>query len=82
MAEPTRFELATSGSTIQGANWEADNDNRWTIPLGGGGGGGKVFKIGPQPLNLQTQVFYNVEKPDLGPEWSLRVQLQFLFPKK
>lgn len=68
-----------TSAPINTANWEADNDNRWTIPLGGGGG--RVFKIGPQPLNLQTQAFYNVEKPDLGPEWSFRVQLQFLFPK-
>jgi len=26
--------------------------------------------------------FYNVEKPDnLGPDWTLRFQVQFLFPK-
>jgi len=69
-----------TSAPINTANWEADNDNRWTIPIGGGGG--KVFRVGKQPLNFQTQAFYNVEKPDLGPEWSLRVQLQFLFPKK
>jgi len=35
-----------------------------------------------QPLNMQFQAFYNVEKPDdIGPEWSTRLQLQFLFPK-
>jgi len=69
-----------TSAPINTANWEADSDNRWTIPLGGGGG--KVFRVGKQPLNFQTQAFYNVEKPDFGPEWSLRVQLQFLFPKK
>ena len=31
------------------ANWEANNDNRWTVPFGGGVG--KIFKIGKQPLN-------------------------------
>lgn len=25
--------------------------------------------------------FYNVEKPDNGPNWQLRIQVQFLFPK-
>lgn len=69
-----------TSAPINTANWEEDNDNRWTIPIGGGGG--KVFRLGKQPLNFQTQAFYNVEKPDLGPEWSLRLQLQFLFPKK
>ncbi|MBT8332246.1 MAG: neuromedin U [Deltaproteobacteria bacterium] len=61
------------------ANWEADSDNTWTIPFGGGFG--KIFKIGKQPINGQVQAFYNVEKPENGPDWQLRLQLQFLFPK-
>ena len=61
------------------ANWEAESGNQWTIPFGGGFG--KIFKIGKQPMNAQAQAFYNVEKPDSGPDWSLRLQLQFLFPK-
>lgn len=61
------------------ANWEADSDNRWTVPFGGGVG--KVFKIGKQPVNTQVSVYKNVESPDLGAEWQYRLQLQFLFPK-
>lgn len=61
------------------ANWEADSDNTWTVPFGGGVG--KIFKIGKQPLNAQVQGFYNVISPDNGPDWTLRLQLQFLFPK-
>ena len=61
------------------ANWEADSGDEWTIPFGGGIG--KIFRIGKQPMNFQTQAFYNVEKPDNGADWQLRVQLQFLFPK-
>ena len=61
------------------ANWEADSGNKWTVPFGGGVG--KIFKIGKQPMNSQLQVFYNVERPENGPEWQLRLQLQFLFPK-
>ena len=62
------------------ANWEADSGNTWTVPFGGGVG--KIFRIGKQPMNGQISAYYNVEKPDYGPEWQLRVQLQFLFPKK
>jgi hypothetical protein len=62
------------------ANWEADSGNRWTIPFGGGVG--KIFKIGKQPMNGQISAYYNVEKPDSGADWQLRLQLQFLFPKK
>jgi hypothetical protein len=67
-------------SPIITANWEADNDNKWTVPLGGGMG--RVFRVGEQNMNAQMQAFYNVENPDdFGPEWQLRLQLQFLFPK-
>ena len=61
------------------ANWEADSDDTWTVPVGGGFG--QIFRIGDQPLNAQVQGFYNVEHPQFGPEWIMRFQLQFLFPK-
>ena len=68
-----------TSSPIITANWRAGSDDTWTVPIGGGVG--KIFRIGDQPCNLQVQSFYNVEKPDLGPEWTLRIQLQLLFPK-
>ena len=61
------------------ANWEADSDNTWTVPFGGGVG--KIFRIGKQPLNAQVSAYYNVEKPASGADWQLRLQLQMLFPK-
>jgi hypothetical protein len=61
------------------ANWNAPSGDRWTVPLGGGFG--KIFRIGKQPVNAQVQVFYNVEVPDNGPDWQLRLQFQLLFPK-
>ena len=62
------------------ANWEADSDNTWTVPVGGGVG--RLFRIGKLPVNMQVQGFYNVEKPDdLGPDWTLRLQVQVLLPK-
>jgi len=61
------------------ANWEADSNNRWTVPVGGGVG--KIFKIGKQPVNAQISAYNNVVSPDLGADWQFRLQLQFLFPK-
>jgi hypothetical protein len=61
------------------ANWEADSGDQWTVPLGAGAG--KVFMIGKQPVNASVHGYYNVEKPTYGADWTLRVQLQFLFPK-
>jgi hypothetical protein len=40
-----------------------------------------VFRIGQQPVNAALQAYYNVERPDFGPEWSLRFAITFLFPK-
>jgi len=65
---------------IMTANWNAPKGEQWIVPVGGGIG--KVFKISNQPMNLNAQVFYNVEKPDGVGDWQSRIQLQFLFPKK
>lgn len=61
------------------ANWNAESDNRWVVPFGGGAG--KVFKIGKLPINLNAQIYYNVVKPDGVGDWQSRIQIQFLFPK-
>jgi hypothetical protein len=68
-----------SSAPIITANWKADSDDQWTVPFGGGLG--KIFRIGKQPVNAQVQAFYNAVKPDNGADWTLRLQLQFLFPK-
>lgn len=62
------------------ANWEADTDHKWTVPFGGGVG--KIFRIGKQPINAQLSLYNNVVTPDdYGPEWQVRAQFQFMFPK-
>jgi hypothetical protein len=62
------------------ANWKADSDQRWVVPLGAGVG--RIFKLGKQPVNAQLQGFYNVVHPDNGPDWQFRAQVQLLFPAK
>ena len=71
--------LYLTSSPIITANWKADSSDRWTVPLGGGVG--KIFHLGKLPVNTQIQGFYNVATPDDGPDWSLRLQVQLLFPK-
>jgi hypothetical protein len=68
----------TSSPTLT-ANWEATSGNKWVIPFGGGVG--KLWKVHKQPINTQVQAFYNVQQTTFGPDWTLRVQVQFLFPK-
>ena len=66
-----------TSSPVMTANWEATSGNRFTIPLGGGFG--RVFKIGDQPISAYIQAFGYADKPEGGPDWSLRTQWTFLF---
>jgi hypothetical protein len=81
----------TTGPIVT-ADWKADKaGDVWTVPLGGGFG--KLFRlgdaisslkgdpIGKLPINMQLAAYGNVAKPEFGPEWQLRFQIQFLFPK-
>jgi hypothetical protein len=71
-----------TSAPINTANWNVDSGDRWTVPIGGGVG--RIFKIGKQPVNAQVGAYYNVVTPDNLPsgDWSLRVQLQLLYPKR
>ncbi len=68
-----------TSSPIITSNWEAKSDDQWVVPVGGGFG--RVFRLGDQPINCSLQAFHNVETPSFGPEWTIRFQLQFLFPR-
>ena len=71
--------LYLTSSPVITANWEAESSQRWTVPLGGGIG--KIFHLGRLPVNTQLGAYWNVVAPDNGPDWQLRFQVQFMFPK-
>ncbi len=62
------------------ANWEADSDHTWTVPMGLGIG--RAMKLGKIPMTAQLHGYYNVVTPDdYGEEWQMRIQVQLLFPR-
>ncbi|MCE2970649.1 MAG: transporter [Burkholderiales bacterium] len=61
------------------ADWKADSGQQWTVPLGLGVG--HIFHFGKLPVNAQLGGYYNVVRPDNGPNWQLRAQVQLMFPK-
>jgi hypothetical protein len=71
----------TSAPIITGNFAGGSGDNHWTVPVGGGVG--KLWRLGKigLPLNTQLVPFYNAVTPDYGPDWQLRFQFQFLFPR-
>jgi hypothetical protein len=73
---PHGWYLTTS--PVVTANWLARSQDRWTVPVGGGFG--RLFKVDKLPINAQVQAFYNVARPQGAPTWTLRFQVQALFP--
>ena len=61
------------------ADWKADGDDRWTVPLGGGVG--KLVRLGKLPVSASVGAYYNVVRPDNAAEWQLRIRILFLFPR-
>lgn len=76
---PRGWYLTTA--PIMTADFTASGGNHWTVPVGGGAG--KLWRVGKVglPVNTQLQAFYNAETPEFGPDWQLRAQVQFLFPR-
>ena len=61
------------GPTIV-ANWEADGDERWTVPIGLGVT--KTVRIGKMPVKLRAEVHYSVIRPEsYGEVWNFRLQI-------
>jgi hypothetical protein len=61
------------------ANWDANEGNKWTVPIGAGVG--KLHRFGKQPVDFKLVYYYNVEKPTIGADWSLLFSVKLLFPK-
>jgi hypothetical protein len=68
-----------ASSPIMTANWKAAAGNKWTVPVGGGGG--RVVRIGHRAINAYVQAFDDVVRPHQGGTWTLRLQMQLLFPR-
>jgi len=61
------------------ADWDAEAENRWTVPIGAGAG--KLHRFGNQPVDFKLVYYYNVEKPTIGADWSLLFSVKLLFPQ-
>jgi hypothetical protein len=62
-------------------NWEADQDNRFTVPIGLGVG--KLVKLGRLPVKIQLQGQYSVIHPDdCGQHWNFQLQVTPVIPNR
>jgi hypothetical protein len=70
--------LAVGSAPILTANWAATSGQQWTVPLGAQIS--QIIPIAKVPVNFLLGGYYNIVKPDNGPEWSLRFQIALMFP--
>lgn len=61
------------------ANWDAEDGEEWTVPLGLGISRTTVF--GKQPITLGFQYYNNVERPEGTAANQLRIAVSLLFPE-
>jgi len=72
---PNAWQLRASPNIT--VDWEADSDNKLTLPIAIGLG--KMFKIGPMPVMLMAEYQYSVITPDnIGRESSIMLQANFI----
>jgi len=61
------------GPTIS-IDWEADSDNRYTVPVGLGLT--KTFRLGKVPIKARIEPQWTVVSPDdFGEQWNIRIQV-------
>ena len=76
------LSYTTKTQTTLGVNTESTYDwnaEEWTVPINLSVS--QLVKIGKRPISLQVAYRNYVETPDIGPDWGLRFQVTFLFPK-
>lgn len=71
---------AITTSPTVAANWKASAGNIWTVPFGGGLA--KVVHFGARPAIISTQFYENAVRPSGASSWGMRLQTEFLFPKR
>lgn len=72
---PNAWQLRASPNVT--IDWEADSDNKLTLPLAIGIG--KMFKLGPMPVMIMAEYQYSVIAPDdIGNESTIMLQANFI----
>jgi hypothetical protein len=72
----------TKTHTTFGANTESTYDwerDQWAVPINASVQ--QLLKLGKQPVAFKLGARYFAEGPSGAPEWGLRFQVSFLFPK-
>ena len=72
----TKTKTSFGINTESSYDWE---DDQWTVPINLTVS--HLLRFGKQPVSLQLGYRNYIEAPTGGPDWGLRFQVTFLFPK-
>lgn len=73
---PKRFFIVSS--PVMTANWRASASDVFTVPVGGGLG--YLAMLDKIPVSFSLQGFYNVARPEAGPDYTVRGAMSVLLP--
>ena len=76
MSYTTKTFTSFVANTESSYDWKRE---QWLVPINFGVQ--QLLKVGKQPIALQIAGRYYAEGPSGAPEWGLRFQVSFLFPK-
>ena len=70
---------STAFAPVIQANWNAESDDEWTVPLGFGVS--RTTVLAGRPMSLSVQYDYNVVRPTGSAGEQLKFVLSLLYPK-
>jgi hypothetical protein len=77
---PIEKEVSVGAFPMINVNWEADNDDKWSVPLGLGFS--TTFFVGPMPMRIGAEVDWYVVSPDnYGPKYMFKFFVVPVIPR-
>jgi hypothetical protein len=79
LAYTTKTQTTFSLNTESFYNHEADSGDEWTVPINVTAA--QLVKLGDQLTQFLVGYRYYAETPSGGPDYGIKLQMTFLFPK-
>jgi hypothetical protein len=79
LAYTTKTQTTFSLNTESFYNHEADSGDEWTVPINVTAG--QIVKLGDQLTQFTVGYRYYADTPSGGPDYGIKLQMTFLFPK-
>lgn len=77
---PVEREISIGAAPMIEVNWQAENDDKWSIPIGLGAS--TTFFLGPMPVRFGAEFNWFVRSPDnYGKKWMVKLYFVPVIPR-